>query len=240
MFKNAWSGKWHGNSPDGDSHKRSREVVKHTGITVRGKFPSRKNGRMVHHESLLELDAIYLFETSFRIKRYREQPPKISYVDGEKMRRYTPDFELLLGTDEIVLIEVKHSESLEHKDTYLNLKIIEDSMQKHDIDFMIMTDKVIRLEPRLSNLRWIHAESSRIWPTSGAIKNALALHEGLFPMPLQDAIAIFEKININVFSLIMTGNLTLDLNNPITPETIIGIRKDSYDASVWIAQEYGF
>jgi hypothetical protein len=31
---------------------------------MRGKFPSRKNGRMVHHEGLLELDAIYLFEAS--------------------------------------------------------------------------------------------------------------------------------------------------------------------------------
>jgi len=53
---------------------------------------------MVHHEGLLELDAIYLFETSPRVVRYREQPPTIHYADGAKLRRYTPDFELLLVT----------------------------------------------------------------------------------------------------------------------------------------------
>lgn len=79
MFDNAWNGKWQDGSPVGDHHERSRKIVRHTGITIRGKFPSRKNGRMVHHESLLELDAIYLFETFHRVREYREQPARINY-----------------------------------------------------------------------------------------------------------------------------------------------------------------
>ena len=94
MSENIWEGRWQGRSPFGDVHTRARTVVRPSGGIVRGKFPSRKNGRMVHYEGLLELDAIYLFETSLRIVRYREQPHTYLYPDGEKLRRYTPDFEL--------------------------------------------------------------------------------------------------------------------------------------------------
>lgn len=69
-----WQGRWNGRDPVGDSHQRARKVISPSGGIVRGKFPSRKNGRMIHHEGLLELDAIYLFETSPEIARYREQP----------------------------------------------------------------------------------------------------------------------------------------------------------------------
>ena len=95
MSKN-WTGTWRGILPFGDNHLRAREVVKPTGTIMRGNFPSRKNGRMVQHEGLLERDAIYLFEASYRIKQYREQPITIHYPDGARLRRYTPDFELVL------------------------------------------------------------------------------------------------------------------------------------------------
>jgi len=45
---------------------------------------------MIGHEKLLELDAIYLFETAPQIERYVEQPEKIRYPDGALLRRYTP------------------------------------------------------------------------------------------------------------------------------------------------------
>jgi hypothetical protein len=62
---------------------------------------------MIHHEGLLELDAIYIFETSPRIVRYREQMPAIRYADGARLRRYTPDFEVVLDTGETITVEVK-------------------------------------------------------------------------------------------------------------------------------------
>jgi hypothetical protein len=52
---NLWQGDWRGRNPNGNSHQRSREVIRHTGGIVRVKLPSRKNGRMVHNEGLLEL-----------------------------------------------------------------------------------------------------------------------------------------------------------------------------------------
>jgi hypothetical protein len=63
MSSNLWLGRWRGVTPAGDNHHRARNVITPLGSIVRGKFPSRKNGRMVHNEGLLELEAIYLFDT---------------------------------------------------------------------------------------------------------------------------------------------------------------------------------
>jgi hypothetical protein len=73
MSINFWKGDWRGTIPYGNDHQRSREVIRHTGNIVRVKFVSRKNGRMVHNEGLLELDASYLFEMSPWIVRYGER-----------------------------------------------------------------------------------------------------------------------------------------------------------------------
>jgi hypothetical protein len=87
MSKHFWQGHWRGRSPAGDIHQRARNIISPSGGIVRGKFPSRKNGRIIHHEGLLELDAIYLFEASPQIVRYREQPQKIYYPDAARLRR---------------------------------------------------------------------------------------------------------------------------------------------------------
>lgn len=124
MSSHKWQGTWRGQSPAGDTHQRSRIIVRPTGGIVRGKFPSRKNGRMIHHEGLLELDAIYLFEASPQIVRYREQPVTIKYPDGARLRRYTPDFELVLNTGEVVLIEVKPMRSLKDEEVIHRKKAV--------------------------------------------------------------------------------------------------------------------
>ncbi|MEQ1559260.1 MAG: hypothetical protein ABL933_10055 [Methyloglobulus sp.] len=90
MTVKPWQGNWQGRIPIGIAHQRSREVVFPTGNIFRYKNPSRKTGRMVHVEGSLENDAFIHFETSPLIVSYTEQPEKIHYPDGAKLRRYTP------------------------------------------------------------------------------------------------------------------------------------------------------
>jgi hypothetical protein len=140
MSKHLWQGTWQGRSPLGDVHDRARTIVRPTGGIVRGKFPSRKNGRMVHHEGLLELDAIYLFEASPLIAGYREQPITIRYPDGNRLRRYTPDFELRLTTGEIVLVEIKPLRRLRADEVRHTFDLIADHMARSGTSFVILTD----------------------------------------------------------------------------------------------------
>jgi hypothetical protein len=240
MFKNAWQGNWNGRLPAGDVHQRARKVITPSGGIVRGKFPSRKNGRMVHHEGLLELDAIYLFETSFRIQRYREQPATYHYPDGARLRRYTPDFELVLNTGELVIIEVKPLASIEHEDVRHKLDCISSYMRNSGIVFMVLTNEVIRQEPRLSNLRWIYHQSPRITPTPEALINALNQQSQYFPTTLSHANNLLETATFNAYSLILSGYLTCDVSMSMTPETMMNIEEENHHESFWISQEYGF
>lgn len=235
MFKNAWAGHWRGNKPIGDSHNRAREVIRPTGTIVRGKIPSRKNGRMVDYEGLLERDSVFLFEVSYKVVCYREQPTTIYYPDGARLRRYTPDFELILDTGEVQYLEIKHTNSLTHEKVRHKLDCVERHFLASGINYLILTEKVIRQEPRLSNLRKICAGTKRIWPTADAIQNALSQHYQQFPTTFRHANELLEKHQLNVYSLFVTGALTMDLTNTITPETTVHITKENDNAYFWTA-----
>lgn len=235
MFKEAWAGHWNGQSPAGDPHTRARETIKPTGTIIRVKVPSKKNGRMIHTESPLERDAVFLFEASHHVLRYREQPTTIYYPDGVTLRRYTPDFELVLDTGEILYIEVKHTSSLAHEKVRHKLDCIAKHFRASGINYLVLTEKVIRQEPRLSNLRKICAGVQRIWPTTDAIRNALSQHYQQFPTTLQHANELLKRHNLNVYSLFVSGALTMDLTNPITSETTVQMTKENDNAYLWLA-----
>ncbi|WP_031430340.1 TnsA endonuclease N-terminal domain-containing protein [Methylomicrobium agile] len=240
MSKNLWQGAWRGNRPDGDVHKRARNIITPSGGIVRGKFPSRKNGRMVHHEGLLELEAIYLFETSPNIVRYREQPVTIHYPDETRLRRYTPDFELVLTTGEIIFIEVKPTRSLQHGDVQHKLDRVAEYMRRSETAFVILTDQVIRQEPRLSNLRWIYHRASRVPPSSDALAVAINKYRNQFPLSLTAAANLFDVGGIDPYSLLLAGHLRCSLEQPISHETLITIDLEADNGWFCIAQEHGF
>lgn len=240
MSKNLWQGTWNGRRPDGDVHKRARNVISPSGGIIRGKFRSRKNGRMVHHEGLLELEAIYLFETSPRIVRYREQPVTIKYPDGARLRRYTPDFELVLITGEIVLIEVKAVSSLQHEDVKHKLDCVTEYMRRSETTFVVLTDQVIRHEPRLSNLHLVNHRASRVPPTSDSIAVAINKYRNCFPLSLEAVTTLLDADGIDLYSLLLAGHLRCCLDQPISKETLIELNMEADDGWFCIAQEQGF
>lgn len=240
MATQFWQGTWLGRSPAGDQHRRSREVVRPTGGIVRGKFPSRKNGRMVHHEGLLELDAIYLFEASPQIVRYREQPVTIKYPDGARLRRYTPDFELVLTTGEVVLIEVKPLRSLKDDEVRHKLDCVAAHLKRSAQIFVILTDEVIRQEPYLSNLRWIYHQAPRVSPSMEAGRIAVRRHHHRFPLPISGAATLFGECGVDPYSLLLAGHLRCELGQAISPDTQITLATEADHGWFWISHEYGF
>lgn len=64
----------------------SRRVITRSGRHFRGRYPSRKLGRMVAFESLIERDVILLLEFSRGVLSYQEQPTRIAYSNGQAMR----------------------------------------------------------------------------------------------------------------------------------------------------------
>ncbi len=132
------------------SHTPARQVVAPTGGIVRGWFPSIKAQRMVAFESLLERDALYLFEFSPAVANIQEQPFKLQYACGDVVRRYTPDFALDLHDGRTVIVEIKPENKLLQADVAESLRCIEAAFMRQGQVFRVLSDLTIRTQPRLA------------------------------------------------------------------------------------------
>lgn len=233
-----WQGEWRGQYPQGDVHQRARKVITPSGGIMRGKFPSRKNGRMVHHEGLLELDAIYAFETAPSILRYREQPITLHYPDGSRLRRYTPDFELILETGEHILVEVKPVARFGDPETHHKFTQIRAHFHRSGIPFVILTDLTLRREPRQSNLRLIHRRAPWRLPTYAATESALRGLPVRLPISLAEASHHLSGSTSNPYCLLLHGLATCDLNAPLCPETQLCEPEDHDHGCIYVAEGY--
>ena len=204
---------------------------------MRCKFPSRKNGRLVHCEGLLELDAAYLFELHPQIVRYGEQPAPITYADGDRIRRYTPDFELHLTCGSTVWIEVKPIRSLAEDEVHRKMVLVQSAMRCSRRRLLLLTDRELRSEPLQSNARTIYRLAENSLPTVAAAEVAVLKHAEMLPLPLAKAVAVFADAGSNVYSLLLLGALRCDLSRPIGPRTLVYLAKDQDHEWLCLSQE---
>jgi len=122
----------------------SRIVVTRSGRGFRGYFPSKKLNRLVQFESLLERDAIKLFESSKEIIQFREQPTIIYYHMDSEPKKYYPDFELQLLGGQVVHVEVKPSIKLSRLELAKKYRAINMHYSTRDEYFVLLTEKELR------------------------------------------------------------------------------------------------
>lgn len=139
------------------SDLKARKVVTRSGQGFRGYFPSKKLKRSVEVESLLERDAVYFFEYSPGVASYQEQPELILYPFKEEVRRYYPDFRVVFKSGQSVVIEIKPEQKMQQRKLIEKFEAISQYYIGKGQDFRIFTDKIIRQEPILKNLKEIHS-----------------------------------------------------------------------------------
>jgi hypothetical protein len=123
----------------------SRKVVTRSGRGFRGYYPSKKLNRLVQFESILERDAIQLFEQAEAVSEYREQPTIIYYHDEDgQPRKYYPDFEVILEAGDIVHAEVKPAIKLLKADIAKKYSTIHQHYLSRIEHFVILTEKELR------------------------------------------------------------------------------------------------
>jgi hypothetical protein len=96
---------------------------KKTFRSVTGYFPSKKNGRSVFFESLLEKTLFLTLEFDKEVISYLEQPVKINYKVDNKTRKYHPDCLIDYMTGKSRLVEVKYVIDLIEKKDDLEIKL---------------------------------------------------------------------------------------------------------------------
>jgi hypothetical protein len=235
--------------PDGDQttlpgqlhlHQRARNVISPSGVIMWPKIPSRKTGRMVHCEGSLERDAAIHFETSPHIVRYGEQPITIHYPDGNRLRRYTPDFEVLLRSGESVYVEIKPERNLAKEEVRHKLACVTGYFTRSGKKFTILPDSVIRQQPRLANLHWLYKRSPRKPATFDAMACSLERNRHLFPMPFSAAKATLAGQGCDIVSFLLSGLVNCDLKEPLTASTLIHINTGGQHEQSYLAPEFGF
>lgn len=207
------------NTSNLSSKLRAREPIGRSFGLIRGKFPSRKVGRMIHWESQLERDAVYLFEFSPGVVTYREQPLTTYYTLDGKTRRYTPDFELSLSTGEVILVEIKPSEKLRDPDERRRFERIREHFADIGKPFQILTDVEIRQPALLENLRMVarHRVTSLSHLERQTFRRTLAKQKAI---TFQDAVGLLADVTI-VWRLIGECLLSCDLTQLVSRQTIL-------------------
>jgi hypothetical protein len=140
-----------------------------------GKFPSLKLGRMVGYQSLIECDFIYLLDFDAAVTTYAEQPFSLHYRDGNRQRRYTPDF-FFARKGQTYLVECKHHEFTQPKRNALKWAAAEQWCREHGATFVVATEVAIRAGHHLQNVKLLtdYARHSVDEPTRIAILQAVA------------------------------------------------------------------
>ena len=206
------------------SSPRAREPIGRSFGLVRGKFPSRKIGRMIHWESQLERDAVLLFEFSPGVSIYREQPMRIYYSHDGKTRRYTPDFEVTLHTGEIQFIEVKPLHKTLELPESNRLSRIQDHFDNVGNTLRVITEVDIRQKQLLENL-WVLFRHRRAALCAFDRRMSRKRFDGADSIAFDDAAATFGDAR-EVWHLIDQEILVCDLRAAIHGKTILKIMQE--------------
>jgi hypothetical protein len=133
----------------------SRKIPRRGSKKNIGKFPSFKMRKTLWWEALTERDAMFLFEYDREVTSYEEQPAPIFYTLNDKRHRYTPDFRVVRG-EQIEIVEVKPEDKLESEELKEVFSQIRQECERVGQKFIVITDKMIRVEPKLGNIKMLY------------------------------------------------------------------------------------
>lgn len=190
---------------------RSRAPITASQAFFRIKRPSLKAGRMVHCESLLEGDFVLRCDFDDLISAVQEQPERLDYKRDGKSRRYTPDFRITRN-HQSRLVEIKPEEKLGEEDVREKLQFVQSLYKERNEILVLVTDREIRQEPFLSNLKLLKRYRRRsLMGIPGAQLASQIKH--VLPASVDELSPLLGG-HATVFALIAAGHLSCDLSLP--------------------------
>lgn len=208
----------------------SRKALTRSGRGFRMRIPSMKLGRMVECESILEGDVVLLLEYSPGVLSYQEQPALINYWDGEQMRAYFPDFEVLLSDGSRVHLEIKPSTKFGKPKIAEKYRAIATHYKNTPIQFRIVTEQECQREPLRSNLRRLSYLRTKLTADVLPMQGELVRLLGKMPIALAASEMIFGVAVTQ--RLLALGRLHCDLSAEITPDTLVSVVEGERNATL--------
>jgi hypothetical protein len=178
--------------------------------------PSLKMGGMIPCESMLEGDAVGIFDHSSDVRKFVPQPwTETVYIDGENFQ-YTPDFRLTLIDLSEEVIEVKLSKSLRSAKLRHRLNQIAKHFEKTGRRFTVLTELEIRKTGLQRHLK-LQTYHARALPKEFDFADCVRALSEIKNLTYGDAVGVMPAQA--VLRLISRGCLSHDLKQPLTAET---------------------
>ena len=141
-----------------NENKLPKRKPKKTFRSVTGYFPSKKNGRSIFFESMLEKTFFITLEFDTDVISYLEQPIKIEYELNNRKTSYHPDCLVNYKDGKSKLLEVKYSTELIEKKDELEIKFNQARLytKQNDMTFDIFDERCID-KKTLRNMEFLYS-----------------------------------------------------------------------------------
>lgn len=203
-------------------------IINNKGYLKRiGKFPSIKLGCQIWFESPIEHDYIHLLEVDNKVVFYEGQSVRILYTLNGRKHSYTPDF-LVKRSNVIQVVEVKPESKVSSGRNQNIFQIACRVCREKGWEFLIVTDTMIRRQPKLDNLKalWKYARTP--------------INYSKYQLYCQEFFSAKEEIALGrlfdhfasrgvpqqvVYGLLYWGILEVDLMKPVDGDSAICLSK---------------
>ncbi|TSK09166.1 MAG: heteromeric transposase endonuclease subunit TnsA [Geobacter sp.] len=205
--------------------------------SVRGQFPSVKNGRSMAFESTIERDFFLSLEFDSTVQSYEEQPVQISGLVDGKEASYTPDCLVSYNNGRPpMLAEVKSAEELEKPSPSLQrrLTLARQYADANGMAFQVIKDADIR-SSRLETYRFLYGFSTPPRELASHRLQIITITTSVGEITLRE---LLEKLSPDrtiqaaftpiIWHLLFTGELIADLNLQIGYSTILRASNDHH------------
>lgn len=122
-----------------------------------------------------------------------------------------------------MIVEVKPFEKSQRDDMIMRTKCVRPLFEKEGDEYIVLTEREIRREPRISNIKLLHKYAS----TRLDYQHQILLYgfiKDRNTITLQEVEGLYASTGMGrqiVLALIWHGFLNIDINQKIAPETII-------------------
>lgn len=137
-----------------DKSVRMRKVVSRSNLRVTGKYPGRKAKRMMRWESKLELLAFKLHDVASYVKRFQEQPARITFFLNDEKRVHVPDL-LVEIHHGYIFREIKTDEEANSPEILERTRYLSEVLPAYGYQYDILTESEIKKQPRLDNAEFL-------------------------------------------------------------------------------------
>lgn len=191
--------------------------------------------RAPEHESGLEGDAIYALVMCWDVHSIISQPERVTYTDENGIeRRYTVDLLLTLDTGE-KRVEIKPLAVCLKDEVSSRLSLLARVFASRNEDFDILTDDVIRQEPRLDICKRLRGFLKQVVSDELLSRVGEALRDG--PLKLSDLLAVLggDQHWAEILAMIAHRHLCISWQEPYSKDMQVSLPNHPFQPLTYAA-----